>query len=895
VPFYLTDETKLITSLLDSMSLIEQTIAQCAAALIKRFTLSEVKDDVELFSFYSKPAAKVASLLNKGKSLGLKGMIARSLKNTKRSIIKRDLNDYQYSKLHYPFSNAIHSILNNINDELINILPTGDRTQINKSLQQLCKPHFINYPPEIDGNCNKDYLTEIWKNLPNKIAEHFHDEFKRQYTDDKNRKGYIELGTVTDQIILTNISHNAPKLVLTNPSTKDARFHYRSNALRFVGRVNEFEKLREFIKDDPDPSKRIKAWSLLGEGGQGKSRLARQLCDKVIKEGWYAGFIEKSQNGIPDSWRPQQPTLIIIDYLFRFSNYDVIADLATWYRIAKDDCRHPVRVLILERDNQFITPRSDSEQSWNEMLHSKEALQLGQFDDDELVELMCEVFKFHKKHKHIDRNKFKKLITQDKKLYQRTLFVIYHADLLANNDQREIENREELLNKLLKREYERWNNIKEENKNIEPKVLKKYKRLVFLATLMDGAPENILDDQDLRSELPSDKYNKKIYESIIDRQQGEYSIDPLEPNIVGEWFVLQYLTAKDLDRIDHRAIPILIAKAFQHKDSQIDTVLYRSIQDFPNKVADIDKIIKPIEESDLKSDQSIRIRLAWILFAYTTVSDRAAIVDKYKVISRLEILDLSNPDVLKAYAKALYNLIKVTNEEKKRDAITKLEELDRSNPDVLEAYAKALCNLTTVANEETKREAITKLEKLDRSNPDILWAYVTALKYLTVETSEETKHQAIVKLERLDLSNPDVLWAYAKALKNLTVKTNERTKREAIIKLEKLDLSNPDVLWAYAKALKNLTVKTNEKTKREAIIKLEKLDLSNRDVLWAYAKALQNLTVKTNERTRREAITKLEKLFHNNPDFLETCEKALDNLDNSLSNSSLPKLRTGNE
>jgi hypothetical protein len=891
----LTDKTIVITSLVDSMSLIETILYALAG-------LGEAKNIIELGSFYSNLPAKVASLLKIDKCTDLKKLIKESLISTGKLIIKREWDDYRYSNLHNPLFDAIDSIHSTVDPGFINLLLTGDKNQVNRSLKKLCEPHFTDYPPEVESNLNKEELICVWQNLPDKLATHFYDEFIEQYTNEENCKGRIDFERIIAQTTLSElqnntklvqnisgkldivhqevlekirkiasgevdppkwfeqfskqiksdnekieraISKNTPKLILTNTSTADTHFHYKSNALSFVGRAEELKRLREFLKDDSN--KRVKAWILLGEGGKGKSRLARELCDQVSKEGWYAGFIERSQNGtriIPDSWRPEKPTLIIIDYLFCFGNYDVFADLKAWYSVAKDDCQHPVRVLILERDDQFITPRADSKQSWNEMQHSKEPLQLGQFTDDELVDIMCEVFKFHKKDKYIDRDRFKRLITQDKRLYKRTLFVIYHADLLANNDQQEIQNREELLNNILEREYERWSKIESDNHDIKPELLKKYKRLVFLATLMDGAPEDILDDKDLKSNslLPSEEYNKKIYESIIDRQQGYQSIDPLEPNIFGEWFILQYFKSKDLNRDDHKAVKKLIIKAFQHKNSQIDTVLYRSIQDFPNRVGDIDNIIKTIEESELKPPPSVGIRLAWILFAYTVGSDHTAIVDKYKVISRLEKLYLTNPDVLEPYAKALCNLTAGTSsEETKREAITKFEKLDLTNPDVLVRYAKALYNLTVGTSEETKREAITKIEILDLTNPDILESYATALYNLTVGTSEETKREAITKIEKLDLTNPDVLKPYAIALGNLTVGTSEESKREAITKFEKLDLTNPDVLESYAKALYNLTVETSEETIRTAITKLEKLDRNNTYVSKAYERALFNL------------------------------------------------------
>ena len=80
----------------------------------------------------------------------------------------------------------------------------------------------------------------------------------------------------------------------------------------FRGRDRELSKLGEWCSDDTRFSARL----LVGTGGEGKTRLAHQFINTMLREGWVAGFIRDAsiEASIPILPHLQRPTLIVLDY-----------------------------------------------------------------------------------------------------------------------------------------------------------------------------------------------------------------------------------------------------------------------------------------------------------------------------------------------------------------------------------------------------------------------------------------------------------------------------------------------------------------------------------------------------------------------------------------------------
>jgi tetratricopeptide (TPR) repeat protein len=91
---------------------------------------------------------------------------------------------------------------------------------------------------------------------------------------------------------------------------------------------------------------------ITGAGGQGKTRLALELCQRRRASGWFAGFLESDVevNRMAASWQTlrgyNQPLLIVIDYAETRQ-----APFLTLLKAAlQNPSAHPVRMLLLARD-----------------------------------------------------------------------------------------------------------------------------------------------------------------------------------------------------------------------------------------------------------------------------------------------------------------------------------------------------------------------------------------------------------------------------------------------------------------------------------------------------------------------------------------------------------------
>lgn len=130
-----------------------------------------------------------------------------------------------------------------------------------------------------------------------------------------------------------------------------------SFSIPMVGRDDELAKLSAWL-DGPRP---ISVRILTGRAGAGKTRLALELIEARLADGWDSGIATsrelvrffKQQN--LQSWGWQKPTLLVIDYAANHAEpiYDWLAELSDYGGVDGK----PLRLLLLERS-------ADQEVGW---------------------------------------------------------------------------------------------------------------------------------------------------------------------------------------------------------------------------------------------------------------------------------------------------------------------------------------------------------------------------------------------------------------------------------------------------------------------------------------------------------------------------------------------------
>jgi len=116
-----------------------------------------------------------------------------------------------------------------------------------------------------------------------------------------------------------------------------------------IRRWPDVEKLKEWAADTTLP---ITIRLITGEGGQGKTRLAIQVCQKLRSEGWRSGFLDSNleTNRMPLLWHDlrglNQPLFIVVDYAETRQE----AFLSLLKSTLQNPIEESVRILLLARN-----------------------------------------------------------------------------------------------------------------------------------------------------------------------------------------------------------------------------------------------------------------------------------------------------------------------------------------------------------------------------------------------------------------------------------------------------------------------------------------------------------------------------------------------------------------
>ncbi|WP_369244645.1 trypsin-like peptidase domain-containing protein [Streptomyces sp. R41] len=114
-----------------------------------------------------------------------------------------------------------------------------------------------------------------------------------------------------------------------------------AEVVSFHGRQDTLDDLERWCRTEPDglPAVRV----LTAPGGQGKTRLARQLMARLRGLGWVAGQVAREPGDLHVLRAVQHPLLLVVDYA------ETRPDLVRKLREHTEQAGHPVRLLLLAR------------------------------------------------------------------------------------------------------------------------------------------------------------------------------------------------------------------------------------------------------------------------------------------------------------------------------------------------------------------------------------------------------------------------------------------------------------------------------------------------------------------------------------------------------------------
>ena len=345
---------------------------------------------------------------------------------------------------------------------------------------------------------------------------------------------------------------NAPKH--GNNCSDIVSFHYSSVEIELYDRAGYLGLLRSFCGYDRNMeilpnSPGFLWWIITGEGGVGKSRLAYEFSKEMQMEGWTVCYPYNNKKNTLYNCSESLPnnTLFILDYTE--SDY---VDIGEWlvsfsankYKNIK------VRILLIQRFlgkvEWLMMHRSLAERNIIRSFayHNGEPLEIDTISDKALKELMC---KFA--GKKLASNEMEKLFNILCKIdhLKRPLFALAVVDAYVNG--KKISKQDELLDYLCEKEIDsiRGRVYRVFNENVD-ELCNIAQNIYIMATMIGGfsvkSQISILlpDDYFYLNSLYYKNVNKFYMETMLFDSEGkDIFCKPIEPDIMGEAFVLNYI------------------------------------------------------------------------------------------------------------------------------------------------------------------------------------------------------------------------------------------------------------------------------------------------------------------------------------------------------------------
>jgi hypothetical protein len=213
------------------------------------------------------------------------------------------------------------------------------------------------------------------------LKQALNDDFGAVY---HRRRGNLtkEIGAL-NELLATTLKLDLPSSIYESSEdpSQTFRLNYAERLVpRLIGRDDQLAELHKFRDEKPDSGPDFRWWLVWGEGGAGKSRLALEWL-LASPSPWVGGFLADHLPSADDirRWTPACPTLLVVDYAQTRAGavHEMLRALEE-----KTDLKHPVRVLLLERNaggwvsdtviggdlTVFETQRPVGESRWREPL-----------------------------------------------------------------------------------------------------------------------------------------------------------------------------------------------------------------------------------------------------------------------------------------------------------------------------------------------------------------------------------------------------------------------------------------------------------------------------------------------------------------------------------------------
>lgn len=373
-------------------------------------------------------------------------------------------------------------------------------------------------------------------------------------------------------------------------TTSLLRYHYSQESIPFCGRVEELESLDAFIDNDTEFS----WWTITGQAGSGKSRLAYEYLHR-ISTGWYGFFLDDHAT-VSDinNFKPFTNTLIVIDYIS--GREFLVAGYVSELKKLFESSPYKLRILLIERDNnkkvgswysKFIHHFSKYDDVANAE-YVNDFLHLNDLDINSVELFIGFVCKSNGLDNNAERDKHLRIAYGNKfeKLRFRPLYLQLFIEAWITNNflLPQYDSYEDLLRYSLEREQEKWLVVFDGDQDCCNSFLK----LVIRANITGRLLISDIPDMYKADWEKVDKFIKEhsfpgkqrleerisLISSVCQNNDlGENEIIPLYPDIIKEFMFSYY--------IDSENVPDVVAELWTNAAAFFSIFITRCLTDFP--------------------------------------------------------------------------------------------------------------------------------------------------------------------------------------------------------------------------------------------------------------------------------------------------------------------------
>lgn len=597
--------------------------------------------------------------------------------------------------------------------------------------------------------------------------------------------------------------------ILPNPVNKSP-FHYRNDIITFRGREEEQKEIYNFLDDE----RKLLWMAITGDGGSGKSKLMYHMTQRLeSNDCWKVIWLGKeSLKSIMTKDKFEYPInlLFVCDYGGQFA--EKLGNFIEKLCVFGNTYNEKIRLVILEREEVVQEEDKIIEPVWyksfrgdlsrNHYIDSaaygkNNSMKLKTMDDKDF-RLIVKDYLTEKKKSLSDEEiniVIKKAHEMDnRETGTRPLILLFIADAVA--DGKEAKNWD--LNKLVEHFIERYKYywkliIGEKNDDL----FKAVEEITAYATAVGGwdlrnkkIGEPIKSSIDLFLRKVDDK--NMFLHSMCEKDKSDGIWSPFEPDLIGEFFVLDFLREK-IQNYDDEYVSNFSDICWENGNIFFAHFLLRAFQNYNmqkrfNTI--FDDIIKLFEPKD-KNNKLFYLYLIW---------------------------DLS---ITKPY----FNLNLL---EKALDKFRVYSNIFKENQEIQLLYAQTLVNLTSQQEMPEIKKTIDELKScVDKypNNEKLLSVYTTGLFNLTIKENLPGIYGTIKELEKISIKNPqnkEIQLSYAKGLYNLIIKSKYLLKNIYELKLLVNDNSdNDEIQLLYSEIINILFSRSKGILKRVALTELK--------------------------------------------------------------------------